>query len=721
MPANPQVRNFSKIARPQHPRREQPFGNCKAVGTTPGPMRSTCSWIRIIRPRPRHQARVSLRGGRNEDGRAGTGLASRPYAEAPAAGLIRRAETSFRSKFQPLRPAFILDGRLMNTEKGSRFFRYLPLVLDALRSTHPEQMRPSQVRAWILAAAKVDPEDQARFIKNGQQTIFENDVHWARFFLHKGGLVASPKRGYWGLTEPGLKTYLNAETARELFRNVRLTIATGPDKDDENSAPGSDQDPTDAEAFWFVGAAWDVGDQLPRFISDGLWENGYEDRYQALVRRMSPGDRLVVKSAFVQRHGLPFDVKGKPVSVMRIKATGTIVSNPNDGRSVAVAWDPPFAARDWYFYTYRATIIEADLEIEEAQRLIDFVFRRRPQDYGWFLGRSYWLQKYGITADTLISTSETSIDLEALDQSESVEEESVSNYTVNDIVAEGCFLTVAELEAILDRWRAKKNLLLQGPPGTGKTWLAKRLGFAILGSKDRSITNSRLRIVQFHASLVYEDFVRGWRPSGGKDGLALADGVFMQAIDAARSEPDRPFVLVIEEINRGNPAQIFGEMLTLLEDTKRRSSEAIELTYRKEPSERVYVPDNLYVVGTMNVADRSLAIVDFALRRRFAFVDLEPRFGPEWRAWCLSKGLEVALVDSIQAKMIALNEDISASASLGPQFRIGHSFVTPEEPVADGVEWFNARVRTEIAPLLDEYWYDSPQHAADARTRLLAS
>ena len=100
----------------------------------------------------------------------------------------------------------------------------------------------------------------------------------------------------------------------------------------------------------------------------------------------------------------------------------------------------------------------------------------------------------------------------------------------------------------------------------------------------------------------------------------------MQAIDAAASEPDRPFVLVIEEINRGNPAQIFGEMLTLLEDTKRRPAEAIELAYRRG-DERVYVPKNLYVIGTMNVADRSLAIVDLALRRRFAFVDLEPRSG----------------------------------------------------------------------------------------------
>ncbi|RUU07073.1 AAA family ATPase, partial [Mesorhizobium sp. M6A.T.Ca.TU.002.02.2.1] len=143
-------------------------------------------------------------------------------------------------------------------------------------------------------------------------------------------------------------------------------------------------------------------------------------------------------------------------------------------------------------------------------------------------------------------------------------------------------------------------------------------------------------------------FVRGWRPSGdGK--LALIDGVFLEIVEAAKAEPDRPFVLVIEEINRGNPAQIFGEVLTLLEDTKRSRDEAMELAYRREPSERVYVPRNLYVIGTMNIADRSLALVDLALRRRFAFVSLEPRLNGLWREWCANKcGLAADTISLIE-------------------------------------------------------------------------
>jgi 5-methylcytosine-specific restriction protein B len=400
---------------------------------------------------------------------------------------------------------------------------------------------------------------------------------------------------------------------------------------------------------------------------------------------------------------------------MRIKATGTVLENFNDGKTVKVAWDPPFQPRDWYFYTYRTTIVQADTENENAHRLIDFAFRGTPQDYGWFLAQPYWVEKYG--AKTAIVVDETPVDPPDIDDEEEVE----PTYGTKDIIAEGCFLTGEELDDILGRWRSKKNLVLQGPPGTGKTWLAKRLGFALVGSDDRETARSRLRVVQFHPSLAYEDFVRGWRPSG--DGrLALVDGILMQAIDAAKSEPDRPFALVIEEINRGNPAQIFGEMLTLLEDTKRRPSEALELAYRKEPGERVHVPSNLYVIGTMNVADRSLAIVDLALRRRFAFVDLEPRLGAAWRAWCASHGLDDSVLTEIKARIDVLNSEITSSVSLGPQFRVGHSYVTPdvEETIRDSRAWFRAKVETEIGPLLDEYWYDAPQTAKAARAKLLA-
>ncbi len=277
------------------------------------------------------------------------------------------------------------------------------------------------------------------------------------------------------------------------------------------------------------------------------------------VRRMKAGDRIAIKASFVQKKGLPFDVGGKSVSAMRIKATGTILENLNDGKKVRVAWDPPSAPRDWYFYTYRTTVVETDIESEDAKRLVDFVFHGVPQDYAWFLAQPYWVQKYGVRTDSVTVPTPAATASPEIAEAEIIEDEDDEpTYTIADIIAEGSFLTADELQSILERWRSKKHLVLQGPPGTGKTWLAKRLGFALVGSNDRETTRSRLRVVQFHPSLAYEDFVRGWRPAG-EGRLSLVDGILMQAIEAAASEPDRPFVLVIEEINRGNPAQIFGE------------------------------------------------------------------------------------------------------------------------------------------------------------------
>jgi 5-methylcytosine-specific restriction protein B len=235
----------------------------------------------------------------------------------------------------------------------------------------------------------------------------------------------------------------------------------------------------------------------------------------------------------------------------------------------------------------------------------------------------------------------------------------IVSYSVDDILKDGCFLDREEIERLLERLRTKKNLILQGPPGTGKTWIAKRLAFALMGQKDES----KVRAVQFHPNLSYEDFVRGWRPTGdGK--LSLVDGVFMETIKAASKDSSSKFVVVIEEINRGNPAQIFGELLTPLEAGKRTPSEALELCYPDADGKRrpVHVPENLYVIGTMNIADRSLALVDLALRRRFAFVTLEPKLNGAWRDWVVDEcSVDTALVGDIERRITALNDQIADS------------------------------------------------------------
>ena len=731
-----------------------------------------------------------------------------------------------------------------------------------------------------------------------------------------------------------------------------------------------------SKATWFVGASFGgTEDQLPRFLADGIWENGYEDKHLDVVRSMRPGDRIAVKSSYTRKHGLPFDNRGQTVSVMAIKAIGTITENLNDGRHVRVEWTKLEPAREWYFYTHRGTVWRVLPGEWTADGLIAFAFDGKPQDIERFRNAPYWKERFGSTtpdkrrfgwtkfyeaiADKLLtyrnnraalvegiraistrvdglghlaedhytdgttgfvrdicpfttmglfnrgvtdanrkiiaaelakflgvdegvpesfegipilnnmkswyfpfennraadhidslwavfangiefadtddgddecrakfaaafdsangrqgvawnltvglywirpwaflsldhnsrvyvtkklgitiglhgpkkrcnaadylavmdaleprfqeasypvhSFPELSLeawlykdptaekdegdeagppsDADVDDTADLVQETArtavpIVPYSADDILKDGCFLDRAEIDRLLDRLRVKKNVILQGPPGTGKTWLAKRLAFALMGQKDES----KVRAVQFHPNLSYEDFVRGWRPTGeGK--LSLVDGVFMEAIKAASKDSSSRFVVVIEEINRGNPAQIFGELLTLLEAGKRTPNEALELCYPDADGKRrpVHIPENLFVIGTMNIADRSLALVDLALRRRFAFVDLEPRLGAAWRDWVVKEcAVDATLVADIERRVGELNEQIAADARLGKQFRIGHSYVTPAYPLEAGEtrKWFQQVVETEIGPLLEEYWFDAPGEAQKARERM---
>ena len=193
-------------------------------------------------------------------------------------------------------------------------------------------------------------------------------------------------------------------------------------------------------------------------------------------------------------------------------------------------------------------------------------------------------------------------------------------------------------------------------------------------------------------------------------------------MDQARTDEDSDYVMVIEEINRGNPASILGEMLTLLEADKRNPDEALALAYPRESRERVHIPPNVYVIGTMNTADRSIAMVDLALRRSFAFFDLEPMLNDAWRNWVEEQcGIDGAFLSEIAQRINALNEDIANDRNLGRQFRIGHSFVTPARgaDIGEPEAWFTQVVDTEIVPLLHEYWFDDPKTVADARSRLL--
>lgn len=584
-----------------------------------------------------------------------------------------------------------------------QFVSYFAPVLEVLRDLGG-QARPKEVFDEIAKRHEVPDEFLEQTNKNGQPK-FNNRVAWARFYLVKAGLMYSPKRGVWALTNAGRNAEMADDLAVDIFRREHSALKPN---EDEDQAPEGEIVPEGAN-HWFVGVAWDEGDQTPRFLEDGIWQNGYDEKFSDLVRQMKQGDRIAIKATYTRKHDVPFENRGRTVSAMRIKAIGTITGNHGDGKTVDVAWEEVDPPREWFFYTYRTTVARARFEDDDmARHLVAFAFDGEDQDLARFLAHPHWAEKFAPDVEPLT----------AIEEEEQAESDSdappAESYSIDDIIADGGFFSLGALSIMISRLEAKKNLILQGAPGTGKTWLAKRLGKALIGR--RTPKPEQLRSVQFHPSLSYEDFVRGYRPSS--NGLAITDGVFLQVVETARAQPDIAHVLIIEEINRGNPAQVFGEMLTLLENTKRSRVDAIELAYRKQPGERVHVPDNLYIIGTMNVADRSLALVDLALRRRFAFVSLEPMLNDSWAAWCADRGLDGETVDLIRARMTELNDEISADRSLGPQFRVGHSYITPLEPLDEPMAWFRDVIETEIGPLLEEYWFDAPERAREAIARL---
>lgn len=279
--------------------------------------------------------------------------------------------------------------------------------------------------------------------------------------------------------------------------------------------------------------------------------------------------------------------------------------------------------------------------------------------------------------------------------------EELKPYSIEDALQD-LFISQTEFEGIIKNLQRKKNLILQGPPGVGKTFVAKRIAYTMLGAEDRS----KVEMVQFHQSYSYEDFIQGIRPTD-EGGFETKKGVFYRFCEKAKMHPKRPYFFIIDEINRGNLSKIFGELMMLIERDKRGVKFEMSLTYSK-PDERFYIPENVFIIGTMNTADRSLAMVDYALRRRFAFIPIRPNFEDLFKNHLSNNGLSTELILHIADKMAALNKGIMEVDALGKDFFVGHSYFCLNDHLKneEELDWYQAIIDFEIRPLLEEYWFD---------------
>ncbi len=254
------------------------------------------------------------------------------------------------------------------------------------------------------------------------------------------------------------------------------------------------------------------------------------------------------------------------------------------------------------------------------------------------------------------------------------------------------FMDEANYEDLKGLLKYKKNIIIEGPPGVGKTYTAKKLSYSLIGYCD----DSHVMMVQFHQSYSYEDFIMGYRPT--KDGFELREGPFYKFCIEASNNVNEDYFFIIDEINRGNLSKVFGELLVLIESDKR--GEKLKLIYS---GELFYVPENLYLIGLMNTADRSLTMMDYALRRRFAFFQMKPAFNNKNFKERLLKINNESLTKLVEC-IKTLNINILNDDSLGEGFEIGHSYFCFEEELTS--DRLNAIVKYELLPLIKEYWFD---------------
>lgn len=555
----------------------------------------------------------------------------------------------------------------MNNENNiskAGVFRWIIPIVEALIELGGTG-KPQEVREIIIKNEKLTEDFLSETRGKNRVNKFINDVAFARQCLVSAGYIDNKVFGKWTLTDKGKNTKLTEEIAYQIF--------TGNNQVEEFKNKSNYIDLDIKERSYWIYSPGSNACMWDEFRKNNIMGIGW-DEFKCNIENFNSKEDI--KRAIKKVYGLDYSYRNVVLCLWQfakeIKIGDIIFVKKGMHKIIGKG----IVTSDYIYDTSRETYLH--IHKVEWQKVGEW---DNPS------GQAPMKTLTNITSDNDYVNK-------LLELFEDYTIENIyPKYTKEDFLNE-VFMEEYKYNTLVGLLNNKYNIILQGAPGVGKTFVAKRLAYSIIGEKN----TSRVNIVQFHQSYSYEDFIQGYRPN--ENGFILEVGSFYRFCKLAEEDDENLYFFIIDEINRGNLSKIFGEIMMLIENNKR--GEKIKLLYKDE---LFNVPKNVRIIGTMNTADRSLAIIDYALRRRFGFFDFEPAFeSKSFKNYVESKNNNK--FRDLISKILKLNIDISNDESLGEGFRIGHSYFCTNEDITD--EFLNNIVEYEIIPLIKEYWFDEP-------------
>lgn len=560
----------------------------------------------------------------------------------------------------------------------AEFLKWFMPLLQALRDLGGSAT-PLEARNKIIENEHLTDEVIKATRGKTKVNKFDNEVAFARNYLVEAGYIDKSVRGVWTLTEAGKQVEITVEVASDIYKKVISGLRS---KQNSDSNALADND-VNTVHYWLY---------APGQGAD-KWDECYKNGYM-LLGWGEIGNLEVFNSKDEMKHQMKREYGNGSSYRNSAHATWQFVYDVKIG-------DVVFVKKGNNTILGRGIVV-SDYEYD-ADRTDEYANVRK---INW-TDRGEWTISNQFPQKTLTDITpygdlvQKIKDLFENDENTDDEQEvTYPEYSAEDFL-DDVYMSEKEYTRLVSLLRNKKNIILQGAPGVGKTYAAKRLAYSMMGVKDVE----RVMMVQFHQSYSYEDFIMGFRPSA--TGFELKKGAFYTFCKKAEVDSDNEYFFIIDEINRGNLSKIFGELFMLIENDKRGN--ALQLLYSDE---KFAVPKNVYIIGMMNTADRSLAMLDYALRRRFAFFDIKPGFETEgFQKYRLT--LDNEKFDKLIRCVESLNGVISSDETLGEGFCIGHSYFCNLHPENVDDEWLYVVVEYELIPLLKEYWFDEPMKVKD--------